>query len=114
MTARPEFAEFYAATFGRLTVQLHAFTGDHAAAQDFVQEAYCRASARWATVSGYDDPLAWVRRVAWNLAVSRWRRTRLLRVWRRDLVPPDIAARAGEYGREPEQTRKLTLSRGKG
>ena len=37
-----------------------------------------RAWLRWGTVGGYDDPEAWVRRVAHNLAVSRWRRARKL------------------------------------
>ena len=41
-----------------------------------VQEAFCRALSRWRAVSRYDDPVAWVRRVAWNLALSKWRRTR--------------------------------------
>ena len=92
MPARPDFAEFYAATFARLTVQIHAFVGDHAEAQDLVQEAYCRAFARWPRVSTYDDPLGWVRRVAWNLAISRWRRMSLLRTRARELAPPDVAA----------------------
>jgi RNA polymerase sigma-70 factor, ECF subfamily len=90
VSVRPDFAEFYAASFGRLTVQLHAFTGDHAEAQDLVQEALCRAYSKWETISSYDDPLGWVRRVAWNLAVSRWRRANVLKLWRRDLVPPDV------------------------
>ena len=90
MTDRLDFADFYAATFGRLTVQIHAFVGDHAEAQDLVQEAYCRAFARWSTVAGYDDPLAWVHRVAWNLAVSRWRRHNRLRLWQRELAPADV------------------------
>jgi RNA polymerase sigma-70 factor (ECF subfamily) len=91
MSTPPDFAEFYAATFGRLTVQIHAFVGDHADAQDLVQEAYCRAFARWSAVSGYDDPLAWVRRVAWNLAISRWRRAVRLRGHHRDLLGHDVA-----------------------
>jgi len=91
MPARPDFAEFYAATFARLTVQIHAFVGDHTDAQDLVQEAYCRAFARWSTVSAYDDPLAWVRRVAWNLAISRWRRLKLLRRRMHELAPTDVS-----------------------
>jgi len=70
------FDEFYAAHFGTLVAQLRAGTGDLAEAQDVVQEAFCRAWTRWDRMSGYDDPVAWVRRVAWNLAVSRWRRAR--------------------------------------
>jgi RNA polymerase sigma-70 factor (ECF subfamily) len=70
------FDELYAAHYADLTVQLYAYFGDRQEAQDIVQEAFCRALARWRTVSSYDDPVAWIRRVAWNLAVSKWRRTR--------------------------------------
>jgi RNA polymerase sigma-70 factor (ECF subfamily) len=70
------FEEFYAAFFQPLTIQLFAYTGDMATAQDVVQEAFCRALARWTTVVAMDEPAAWVRRVAWNVATSRWRRTR--------------------------------------
>ena len=70
------FDDLYAAHYADLTVQLFAYFGDQQEAQDLVQEAFCRALARWRTVSGYDDPVAWIRRVAWNLAVSRWRRGR--------------------------------------
>ena len=73
------FDEFYAAHFGALVVQLRAGTGDLAEAQDVVQEAFCRAWSRWDRLSGYDDPVGWVRRVAWNIAVSRWRRGRTAR-----------------------------------
>jgi RNA polymerase sigma-70 factor (ECF subfamily) len=73
---RASFDEVYAAHYADLTVQLYAYFGDRQEAQDVVQEAFCRALARWNTVAGYDDPVAWVRRVAWNLAVSRWRRAR--------------------------------------
>jgi RNA polymerase sigma-70 factor (ECF subfamily) len=70
------FDELYAAHYADLTVQLYAYFGDRQEAQDVVQEAFCRALARWRTVSRYDDPVAWIRRVAWNLAVSKWRRAR--------------------------------------
>jgi RNA polymerase sigma-70 factor (ECF subfamily) len=71
-----DFDAVYAAQYADLTVQLYAYFGDRQEAQDVVQEAFCRALRRWSTVSRYDDPVAWVRRVAWNLAVSRWRRSR--------------------------------------
>jgi RNA polymerase sigma-70 factor, ECF subfamily len=71
-----DFDGFYHAHFRPLTVQLCAYVGDLGQAQDLAQEAFCRAYARWRKVSAYDDPLAWVRKVAWNLATSRWRRMR--------------------------------------
>jgi RNA polymerase sigma-70 factor, ECF subfamily len=72
----PDFEDFYAASFTSLCVQLHPYTGDLAEAQDVVQEAFCRALSRWSRISQYDDPVAWVRKVAWNLATSRWRQVR--------------------------------------
>ncbi|GAB7052962.1 RNA polymerase sigma factor [Catenuloplanes indicus] len=72
-----EFAELYRGHFHRLAVQLYAYLGDHAEAQDLTQEAFVRALERWDTISGYDDRAAWVRRVAWNLATSRLRRVQI-------------------------------------
>ena len=69
-----DFTDFYQAHFHRLAVQLYAYLGDHAEAQDLTQEAFCRVLERWDRISGYDDPSGWVRRVAWNLATSRLRR----------------------------------------
>ncbi|MFB9339754.1 RNA polymerase sigma factor [Actinoplanes octamycinicus] len=99
----PSFDEVYAAHYADLTVQLYAYFGDRQEAQDVVQEAFCRALARWRTVSRYDDPVAWVRRVAWNLAVSRWRRARTaLGFLRRQ---PSVEPRAD--GPEPDRVALL-------
>jgi RNA polymerase sigma-70 factor (ECF subfamily) len=82
-SAYDDFNELYRAHGGRLVVQLYAYTQDLALAEDLVQEAFCRALARWSKVRAYDDPVGWVRRVAWNLATSNWRRAR------RPLLPID-------------------------
>jgi hypothetical protein len=71
-----DFADFYAAHFHRLTIQLFAYIDDFAHAQDLVQEAFCRAVPKWETLRKYDEPVSWVRQVAFNLATSRWRRNR--------------------------------------
>ena len=71
-----EFDEFFLRTRDRLTMQVAALTGDPIEAGDHVQEAFVRAWTRWTYVSGLEDPEGWVRRVAHNLAVSRWRRAR--------------------------------------
>ncbi|UED86638.1 SigE family RNA polymerase sigma factor [Streptomyces profundus] len=70
------FDAFYAASVGRLIGQLYAMTGDFAEAQDVVQEAFVRAWERRAALDPESAPEAWVRTVAWRLAVSRWRRVR--------------------------------------
>ncbi|SCG37297.1 sigma-70 family RNA polymerase sigma factor [Micromonospora coxensis] len=85
MSTDQEFTEFYLATYRRLVGQLYVLTGSRHDAEELVQEAFSRALARWATVSAYDAPDAWVRRVAFNLAFSRRRQalraaTALLRV----------------------------------
>ncbi|MEV0725026.1 SigE family RNA polymerase sigma factor [Micromonospora purpureochromogenes] len=70
------FDEFYRGSRQRLLGFVYVLTGNVTEAQDAVQEAYIRAWQRWPTVSGYDDPEAWVRVVASRIAVSRWRSLR--------------------------------------
>ncbi|WP_312034396.1 SigE family RNA polymerase sigma factor [Actinoplanes sp. TBRC 11911] len=71
------FDECYADSFASLTRQIYMYSGDLNLAQDVVQEAFCRAYTRWSKVVTYDDPVAWVRRVAFNLANSRWQRAKV-------------------------------------
>ena len=93
MEETEDFDSFYAAVFARLVGQLALVTGDPHEAEDVVQEAMARAASRWARLRGYDAPEAWVRRVAFNLAVSGHRRARrrlgaLLRLGPPAPVPP--------------------------
>jgi RNA polymerase sigma-70 factor, ECF subfamily len=76
VAAEDEFTRFYEGSFARLVGQLALVTGDRHAAEDVVQEAFARASARWGRLRDYDVPEAWVRRVAMNLAVNGARRRR--------------------------------------
>ena len=75
----PSFTDLYVSSFARLVGQVAVVTADAGAAEEAVQEAFGRLWARWDTVATYDRPEAWVRRVAINLAISRWRRLRRLR-----------------------------------
>ncbi|MFD3624203.1 SigE family RNA polymerase sigma factor [Streptomyces sp. NPDC058698] len=83
-----EFDAFYAESVGRLIGQLYAMTGDLAEAQDVVQEAFARAWERRAELDLNGAPEAWVRTVAWRLAVSRWRRVRTALAFARRQGPP--------------------------
>ncbi len=115
--ARDNFEELYALHFQPLTVQVYAYTGSLPAAQDIVQEAFCRALAKWRRVAGYDDPVAWVRRVAWNLATSRWRSDRVAaryaRQQREVTVPPPspnrVALTRALATLPPQQRRAVVL-----
>jgi RNA polymerase sigma-70 factor (ECF subfamily) len=111
-----DFSEFYAAHFHSLSVQLFAHTGDLNEAQDVVQEAFCRALARWSRLVTYDDPVAWVRRVAWNLATSRWRRLRtalaFARRQREEVEPepsPDRVALVAALAALPDRQRRAIV-----
>jgi RNA polymerase sigma-70 factor (ECF subfamily) len=111
-----DFDQFYAAHFAGLGVQLYAYFGDRAEAQDIAQEAFCRAWQRWPKVSEYEDPLGWVRRVAWRLAISRWRRARtamnFVRKQRVEDVPelsPDRIALAQALATLPAAQRRAVV-----
>ncbi|MCT2589649.1 SigE family RNA polymerase sigma factor [Streptomyces sp. N2-109] len=86
------FDAFYTASVGRLIGQLYAMTGDLAEAQDVVQEAFVRAWQRRTELDLDGAPEAWVRTVAWRLAVSRWRRMRTALAFARRQGPPATVA----------------------
>ncbi|QSB05864.1 RNA polymerase sigma factor [Natronoglycomyces albus] len=86
-----DFTDLYEAHFAQLTAQIYAYLGDGTEAQDLVQEAFLRAWQRWNSIGGYDDPVAWVRRVAWNLAASRHRRNSVMRRFLLKSKPPEPA-----------------------
>jgi RNA polymerase sigma-70 factor (sigma-E family) len=68
------FDRFYRTEKPRVVAIVASLTGDRNAAEDIVQEAFATAMRRWATVSAYDRPADWVKRVAVNRAISRFRR----------------------------------------
>jgi RNA polymerase sigma-70 factor (ECF subfamily) len=76
MPSDHDFEDFYLASYPRLVGQLTVVTGSLEDAEDAVQEAFARASTRWARLRAYEAPEAWVRRVALNLATSGLRRAR--------------------------------------
>jgi RNA polymerase sigma-70 factor, ECF subfamily len=87
-----DFDDFYRASRDRLLGQLYAFTADRGDAQDCLSEAYMRAWQRWPQISRYEAPEAWVRTVAFRLAVNRWRKaTNAAKAWRRHGEPTAIA-----------------------
>lgn len=75
MDAQWAFDEFYLSTRLHLLRQLTVMTGDAEQAADVLQEAYARAWQRWRRVSSLADPAAWVRTVAWRVAISQHRRS---------------------------------------
>lgn len=75
---RPErFEDFFHREFRGMVALAAAVSGSRALGEDLAQEALLRAHRNWDTVSMYDKPGAWLRRVTINLASSA--RTRLRR-----------------------------------
>ncbi|MDQ1695519.1 MAG: hypothetical protein QOJ03_872 [Frankiaceae bacterium] len=89
MSADGGFEAFYSQSYRPLLRVLLPLVVDVHAAEEIAQEAFLRAYRDWARLSMYDDPRAWLYRVAMRLAVSRWRRLR------------SAAAALGRYGLPP-------------
>jgi RNA polymerase sigma-70 factor (ECF subfamily) len=68
------FEDVYLREFTGVFALAYALSGSRWAAEDIAQDAFVVAHRQWDRVGGYDDPGAWVRRVAANLAVSVVRR----------------------------------------
>lgn len=69
-------AELYAACYPRLVGILALAAGSRTEAEDVVQEAFARLVPRWSSVGQYDDPEAWVRKVAFRMLSHRFRQIR--------------------------------------
>ncbi|MHB8489296.1 MAG: sigma-70 family RNA polymerase sigma factor [Candidatus Dormibacteria bacterium] len=75
-TDAAEFDRFFLDSCQLVVGMVAVVTGDVAAAEDAVQEAYLRAHQRWTRVAALDRPELWVVKVASRIAVSNWRRRR--------------------------------------
>lgn len=68
------FDAFFRREFPRMVAVAYAISGSRWAAEELAQEALLRAFRSWDSVSRYDKPGAWLRRVTINLANSLLRR----------------------------------------
>jgi RNA polymerase sigma-70 factor (ECF subfamily) len=94
-----EYEWQFRATFAPVARTVFLIVHDRARAEDIAQEAFLRMLKHWRTVSTYERPDAWVRRVAIRIAVQELQREgrrggkeRLAFVERSDALPdPDVA-----------------------
>ncbi len=68
--------ELYQACYPRLVSVVAAIGGDRHEAEEAVQDAFVRLLGRWSAVSRYDDPEAWLRKVALGFLSNRRRKMR--------------------------------------
>ncbi len=72
--AAEPFETFFRREFPKMVAVAYAISGSRWAAEELAQEACLRAFRSWDSVSRYDKPGAWLRRVTINLANSLVRR----------------------------------------
>ena len=103
-----DFAEFYEASYRRVVAVVAAIVGDRHQAEDIAQEAFARALTRWPQVGRYDQPEAWVRRVALRLTIDAGRRMRRALALSASLAASLAASQRG--GEAPDPLASTALS----
>ena len=94
------FSDFFHREFESLVRTAYLVLHDQQSAEDVAQDAFRQLYLSWTRVSRYDNPQAWVRRVAIRMAIRLARRDEARRVLTRRqsprLLPPgrdlDLAA----------------------
>lgn len=81
-----DFGEFYQGCYSRVVTLVAVLLGDQHEAEDVAQEAFARALGRWPLLRTYDVPEAWVRKVAFRLAIDASRRIRRQRLLSRRMA----------------------------
>lgn len=97
-----DYDGFFRDEYARVVRVCHGVLGDRARAEEAAQEAFLRLYERWTRISAYDQPDAWVRRVAIRAAVRTDRRDRARRLLERrsvadqhsyaDVAAPDVVS----------------------
>lgn len=70
------YSDLFQHCYARLVGQVFVVTTDRREAEEAVQEAFARLWEQRIQLGCHDNPEAWVRRVAINIAIKRWNRAR--------------------------------------
>jgi RNA polymerase sigma factor (sigma-70 family) len=81
-----DYTAFFRAEFPAVLRTLTLIMRDPARAEELSQDAFVQLLRHWPKVAGYDQPHAWVRRVAIRLAMRAVRRRRLISIVRLDML----------------------------
>ena len=93
-----EFAELFRASWARLYRLALAVSGDRAAAEDDLQNAFAKVYSSWGRVRRADNPEAYVRRMVLNEVLGGRRNGFLKRERPRALVEPPGSVASPEAG----------------
>lgn len=95
--AERALGDLYAVSYIRLVGVVGAVAQDRQEAEEAVQDAFVRLIGQWSKVSRYDDPEAWVRKVALGYVSKRHRKIRNgLKAALRHGPQPDAPAPSGD------------------
>jgi RNA polymerase sigma-70 factor (ECF subfamily) len=89
--AEDELEALFRAEYRGLVRALAVVAGDLESAADAVQDAFVQAHRHWSRVGRYDEPAAWVRRVAVNRVLNQHRSRRRRDAAAERLTPPGPA-----------------------
>ena len=90
-----DYTAFFRAEFPAVLRTLTLIERDPARAEELAQDAFVQLLRNWAKVSAYEQPRAWVRRVAIRLAMRAVRRRRLISIVTLDLAALAAAPASG-------------------
>ena len=71
---REQFEEFFESKFEGVVRSLVLVLGDWETARDIAQESFVKALLHWQRIGAYDEPVAWVRKVAVRAALRHRQR----------------------------------------
>lgn len=91
-----DFAPFYDREIRDVVGLSYVLSGSRSGAEDLAQDAFVAAYRHWDRISGYENPGAWVRRVAVNRSISAGRRRliearALIRLGSERVVLPELS-----------------------
>jgi RNA polymerase sigma factor (sigma-70 family) len=94
--------ELYRREYRSVVALAYGLSGSRSAAEELAQEAFLEAHRAWDRIAGYDEPIAWVRRVVANRSVSQVRRRvaearALTRVAGRRQLPTELPQLDAEF-----------------
>lgn len=98
-----EFDWWYRSAYPKVARVVFLIVHDRGRAEDIAQDAFVQMLRHWATVRGYEQPDAWVRRVAIRIAVRQSTRERRRSGLERQALP----AQPEERIPHPELTRAM-------
>jgi RNA polymerase sigma-70 factor (ECF subfamily) len=90
-----DLQELYAASYGRLVMQVFAVCGDLGKAEDAVQDSFVIAIRKRRHLFGVTNPEAWIRTVAMNQVRGGWRHAAVVRRYGALVPGPQAAVEIG-------------------